>query len=297
MALALATTAATPAMQGLEDLLDGEGAAGWGRGRARGRPRAPPGLSPEPRSLTRWRRLAEALSDFGPGGGAPGPAPPAGGSGAAGAAPGAPPPDRKPAPHAAKRKAAAKGKGKGKGLGLGLGLGGGLGPGPSAAAGEGPGKDVLGDTLKALAGQAGAGGGGAPEEEMFSDEMLAKLTEQLAGAGPEDPQGFLDGIMQQLLSKDVLYEPMRDIALKYPQWLESNRDALSAEDLARYRKQFEHLQELVRLYETSPNNFEGIVARLQEMQACGQPPEAIIKELVRARPRPRSPPPPRPGPH
>jgi len=137
--------------------------------------------------------------------------------------------------------------------------------------------------LKALAGQAGAGGGGAPEEEMFSDEMLAKLTEQLAGAGPGDPQGFLDGIMQQLLSKDVLYEPMRDIAQKYPQWLENNRDALSAEDLARYGKQFEHLQELVRLYETSPNDFEGIVARLQEMQACGQPPEAIIKELVRAR--------------
>ena len=118
---------------------------------------------------------------------------------------------------------------------------------------------------------------------MFSDEMLAKLTGQLAGAGPGDPQGFLDGIMQQLLSKDVLYEPMRDIAQKYPQWLESNRDALSAEDLARYGKQFEHLQELVRLYETSPNDFEGIVARLQEMQACGQPPEAIIKELVRAR--------------
>ena len=32
-----------------------------------------------------------------------------------------------------------------------------------------------------------------------------------------------DTIMQQLLSKDVLYQPMKDIGAKYPGWLATHR--------------------------------------------------------------------------
>ena len=32
-----------------------------------------------------------------------------------------------------------------------------------------------------------------------------------------------DTIMQQLLSKDVLYQPMKDIGAKYPGWLAAHR--------------------------------------------------------------------------
>ena len=58
-----------------------------------------------------------------------------------------------------------------------------------------------------------------------------RLAEQLAAGGV--PSGadasddsfasLADTIMQQLLSKDVLYQPMRDIGDKYPGWLAARR--------------------------------------------------------------------------
>lgn len=35
--------------------------------------------------------------------------------------------------------------------------------------------------------------------------------------------GLADGLMHQLLSKDVLYQPMRDIGERYPAWLAAHR--------------------------------------------------------------------------
>ena len=35
--------------------------------------------------------------------------------------------------------------------------------------------------------------------------------------------GLADSIMHQLLSKDVLEQPMREIGARYPAWLEQHR--------------------------------------------------------------------------
>ena len=40
----------------------------------------------------------------------------------------------------------------------------------------------------------------------------------------EDMSGLVDGIMHQLLHKDVLYQPIQEIGSKYPQWLEEHRN-------------------------------------------------------------------------
>lgn len=40
---------------------------------------------------------------------------------------------------------------------------------------------------------------------------------------PEDMSGLVDGIMQQLLAKDVLYQPIQEIGARYPQWLSDHR--------------------------------------------------------------------------
>ena len=39
----------------------------------------------------------------------------------------------------------------------------------------------------------------------------------------EDMSGLVDGIMHQLLAKDVLYQPIQEIGSRYPQWLEEHR--------------------------------------------------------------------------
>lgn len=48
-----------------------------------------------------------------------------------------------------------------------------------------------------------------------------------------DHDDFLDELVGQLLSKDLMYEPMNEVAKRFPSWLELNRDNISASDLER----------------------------------------------------------------
>lgn len=90
----------------------------------------------------------------------------------------------------------------------------------------------------------------------------------------------MDTMLQQLLSKDVLHEPMVEIRNRYPAWLSANASRLSSEDLDRYSRQYEIIQRLCRLYETNPEDFSSILAVMKEMQECGQPPGEIIQDLA-----------------
>ncbi|NXR06503.1 PEX19 factor, partial [Semnornis frantzii] len=71
-----------------------------------------------------------------------------------------------------------------------------------------------------------------------SEEELAKALE---GLGLEEGEGsvlpVMRGIMQSLLSKDVLYPSLKEITDKYPEWLRVHGEALPEEQLARYRAQ------------------------------------------------------------
>ena len=96
----------------------------------------------------------------------------------------------------------------------------------------------------------------------------------------QDFQSAMDTMMRQLLSKDVLHEPMREFRDKYPKWLETNKSSLTNDEFARYSKQFEYIKELCGVYETTPNDFERIVDIMQNMQACGQPPNDLVQELA-----------------
>lgn len=156
---------------------------------------------------------------------------------------------------------------------------------PSGEAGNASG--ALAETLEALAQSErtspGVGAGPSPmgvAVDVFNDEMLGQLADSLGAEGEEGAQAFLDSVMQQLLSKDVLYEPMREIGEKYPNWLAANKEKLPAEELRLYREQHQHLQRLLQQYETAPGDFDSVVGLLQDMQACGQPPQEILKDLA-----------------
>lgn len=86
--------------------------------------------------------------------------------------------------------------------------------------------------------------------------------------------------MQQLLSKEILHEPMKEIADKYPKWLEEHKAQLKPEEYDRYWHQYELIIELNNVYETEPDNFTKIVNLMQKMQECGQPPDDIVQELA-----------------
>mmetsp|Transcript_8536 Transcript_8536/g.13460 ORF Transcript_8536/g.13460 Transcript_8536/m.13460 type:complete len:276 (-) Transcript_8536:97-924(-) len=148
-------------------------------------------------------------------------------------------------------------------------MGDGLDPGAEAAMAQ-----AVKETVEML--KQGQGGAEGANEE----EVMKKFSEQLQGLD-NDPsmQGVMESMMQQLLSKEFLHEPLLEIAKKYPEWLDKNSASLSAEDKARYSKQLTVVKEICTVYENDPENMDRIVELIQEMQQCGQPPAEIVKEL------------------
>jgi Pex19 protein family len=49
-----------------------------------------------------------------------------------------------------------------------------------------------------------------------------------------NPDAVIDGMMGQLLSKDLMYEPMKQVATEFPTWLEERSSSLSPEEFSRY---------------------------------------------------------------
>uniref|UniRef100_A0A7S1DL99 Peroxin-19 n=1 Tax=Hemiselmis andersenii TaxID=464988 RepID=A0A7S1DL99_HEMAN len=115
---------------------------------------------------------------------------------------------------------------------------------------------------------------------MSEDEVMKKFSESLAGMD-KDPnmEGVMEQMMGQLLSKEFLYEPLTEMASKYPPWLKENEGKISAEDRERYRKQLGVVKQIVQVFDEEPDSTEKVVVLLQDMQACGQPPPEIMKDV------------------
>ncbi|ESW27652.1 hypothetical protein PHAVU_003G220600 [Phaseolus vulgaris] len=109
-------------------------------------------------------------------------------------------------------------------------------------------------------------------------EDWVKQFEQLAGS--QDMESIVETMMQQLLSKEILHEPMKEISEKYPKWLEEHKSSLSKEEYERYAHQYELIRNLNDVYESDAGNFTKIVELMQKMQECGQPPNEIVQELA-----------------
>lgn len=68
------------------------------------------------------------------------------------------------------------------------------------------------------------------QEDDFLKEVLA-----LADSGTEtfDADAVIDGMMEQLLSKELMYEPMKEVLDKFPNYLDKNKAILSEEEYQR----------------------------------------------------------------
>ncbi|XP_055821296.1 peroxisome biogenesis protein 19-1-like [Solanum dulcamara] len=118
-------------------------------------------------------------------------------------------------------------------------------------------------------------------ENMGNDAMMEEWVKQFEElSGSQDMESIVETMMQQLLSKEILHEPMKEIEDRYPKWLEDNKVKLSTEEYERYKKQYEFIRDLNKVYETEPSNFNKIVELMQKMQECGQPPNDIVHELA-----------------
>ncbi|CDK24440.1 unnamed protein product [Kuraishia capsulata CBS 1993] len=123
------------------------------------------------------------------------------------------------------------------------------------------------------------------------DELLTQLLSSLGGG---DPSGLLGGsddiskllveMLDQLSSKKVLYEPIKELNDKYPAWLETNREKLSAEEHDNYSKQYDICSLIVTKFddpqydETDEATKEFIATKLEEMQELGMPPSELMNQ-------------------
>ncbi|KAG3116922.1 hypothetical protein PI124_g6610 [Phytophthora idaei] len=124
-------------------------------------------------------------------------------------------------------------------------------------------------------------GVGTAQMEAMGEEMMSEMMKKFEEMGEKsDFQDLVDGMMQQLLSKDVMYDPMKQICERYPEWLAEKELLLSKEDYERYGKQYQYFQQIVAVYESEPDNYARLSELMQEMQETGQPPSEIVKDLA-----------------
>jgi len=125
----------------------------------------------------------------------------------------------------------------------------------------------------------GADGLGLPD---MSSEEMEQMKALLGNLGEnKDFQGYLDKLLSQMMSKEVLQEPMKKIDEKYQEFFVAEAD-MSTEEEAQYRQQHKFVEEILAEYEKEDSDTERVAQLMQDMQECGQPPPQIVKELAGA---------------
>ncbi|PRP86520.1 peroxisome biogenesis protein 19-1-like [Planoprotostelium fungivorum] len=122
--------------------------------------------------------------------------------------------------------------------------------------------DKLSEMLGGMDGLSGLGDLGNMSEE----DMLNMM--QSMGDKPEMQQ-LMNEMMTQLMSKDIIYEPVKELQKKYPQWLEENKDKVSAEQLTHFTNQLNAINTICEEFEKSDGQQDSskiaeVMTQLQE---------------------------------
>lgn len=87
----------------------------------------------------------------------------------------------------------------------------------------------------------------------------------------------MQGMMQSLLSAEVLLPSLKELLEKYPTWLENNNDKISEEDKERYTQQQELFKIIcAELEKESPTDsqdvknerFKIVLKNMQKVRSC-----------------------------
>lgn len=126
-----------------------------------------------------------------------------------------------------------------------------------------------------------------------SEEELQALFSNLGMPGSQGGQGpgldnlmpMMEGMMQSLLSKDLLYPAMKELAEKFPDYLADNRSSLSEDKYKAYNKQCDLTRKICFKFEEEDKDkdtevvkkarFQEVMAMMQEMQSLGHPPKEL----------------------
>ncbi|KAH7105085.1 Pex19 protein [Auriculariales sp. MPI-PUGE-AT-0066] len=146
------------------------------------------------------------------------------------------------------------------------------------------------DKLKESEQAAKAGDAEATESDDLKE--LQDLFAALGAGGQNGPNGepgqlpdMFEGLLQQLMSKEILYEPLRDLSEKYPGYIKEHRATIPVDDLVRYEEQSSLVSQIVASFERpdysddDPTKAAEVLRLMNEMQAKGSPPQEIMGDM------------------
>ncbi|GJQ15393.1 hypothetical protein GpartN1_g7184.t1 [Galdieria partita] len=91
----------------------------------------------------------------------------------------------------------------------------------------------------------------------------------------EDLENMMQMIVRQLLSKEILQEPMEQLYQRYCLWLDENQG--SSEDYERYVQQKQMVYQICEEYR-GEGDTDKVLQLLQQMQSLGAPPPNVISQ-------------------
>ncbi|ORY53847.1 Pex19 protein [Rhizoclosmatium globosum] len=122
------------------------------------------------------------------------------------------------------------------------------------------------------------------QQEPGSEDMEAMMKELEEMMGSAEFEDMFGSVMGQLMSRDLLYEPMKDLATKYPEYLQENKSNIPKADYERYKAQHLIVVDIMKVYDdesvTGDEEQKRVGDLMQKMQELGNPPEGIMKELT-----------------
>lgn len=147
------------------------------------------------------------------------------------------------------------------------------------------GADAISEALNSISGgaaaEAGAGGPPGGDDDLIN-RLMADL-EKVGGAGgageeadPELVNSMVEQMMGSFMSKEVLYEPIKDMRAKYPAFLAKSRGKLPASEIERFERQYEEFGRILTLLDTDGHDKAEVVRMMNDMEGLGQPPDEIV---------------------
>jgi peroxin-19 len=135
--------------------------------------------------------------------------------------------------------------------------------------------DTIKRTMERMAASGEQASAAAAAGSNSEEDMLAALFKDLAAGGgdgsEEEFSKMLLGMMEQLTNKDVLYEPMKELDEKFPDWIQRNEGKIPTEEMSKYKEQRGFVREIVDRFERkdysddNPADREFIVESMQKV--------------------------------
>lgn len=121
----------------------------------------------------------------------------------------------------------------------------------------------------------------ATDEDAFMAEMMRQFQDSAGGEGGGDFSSVLEGMMSQLMSKEILYEPLLELHQKYPPWIAENQ---KDEKIETYKEQAKLVAQIIGKFEDREYRDEDaakkeeVMELMGKMQELGSPPASIMSE-------------------